>query len=173
MPADFRQSAAIAAASILASDARFIRSHHVACYLASREEFDCEPIIKLIRQTQKNCYLPALKDKHLEFKHYNLNDPLRLNHYKILEPESSQVIPTPELDIVLVPLVGFDPQGNRLGMGGGFYDRTFAFLRENQTHKPLLIGLAYESQQLPELPPDPWDVRLDAVLTEKRLLNFV
>jgi 5-formyltetrahydrofolate cyclo-ligase len=69
-----------------------------------------------------------------------------------------------------MPLVAFDPSGNRLGMGGGFYDRTFSYLRNRKFWtKPLLIGIAYEFQRLDSLTPSPWDVPLQAIATEKSL----
>jgi len=72
------------------------------------------------------------------------------------------------LDLVLVPLVGFDREGNRLGMGAGFYDRRFAFLRHrNAWRRPLLVGLAFEAQRLDRLPPMPHDVPLWGVVTER------
>ncbi len=93
---------------------------------------------------------------------------MRKNNFGIAEPGDRGRILTAELDVVLVPLVGFDDAGNRLGMGGGFYDRHFSFLR-SRTHfrRPRLIGVAYEMQRLPKLPTDPWDVPLWAVVTDR------
>lgn len=77
------------------------------------------------------------------------------------------------LDFLVVPLVGFDDQGRRLGMGGGYYDATLAFLRRRRIwHKPYLIGLAFECQRVAEIPSEPWDIRLNAILTEKGLSRF-
>jgi 5-formyltetrahydrofolate cyclo-ligase len=71
------------------------------------------------------------------------------------------------LDVILMPLVAFDGQGNRLGMGAGYYDRTLAFLRHRRHwRKPRIIGLAYEFQRMPALPAEPWDVPLDGIITE-------
>ena len=77
------------------------------------------------------------------------------------------------LDVMLLPLVGFDSEGRRLGMGGGYYDATLAYLRSRRRwRKPLLVGVAYACQQLKEVPAEPWDVRLDMILTEKGLIRF-
>ncbi len=76
-----------------------------------------------------------------------------------------------ELDLVFLPLVAFDRVGHRVGMGGGYYDRTFAFVQQMH-HKPILIGLAYEMQQVDGLPFCTWDIPLDGVLTEKQLRLF-
>jgi 5-formyltetrahydrofolate cyclo-ligase len=69
-------------------------------------------------------------------------------------------------------LVAFDSQGHRLGMGGGYYDRTFSFLKDKIHHKPKLLGLAYDFQQVEQLPYEEWDIRLDYAVTESLLFNF-
>ena len=85
----------------------------------------------------------------------------------------AQLLPGISLDLVLVPLVGFDDQGTRLGMGGGFYDRSFATrLFRRYWRKPRLIGVAYELQRVAHLDRQPWDVALDGVVTEQRLYLF-
>lgn len=77
-----------------------------------------------------------------------------------------------DLDIVITPLAAFDLQGHRLGTGGGYYDRTFAFLQKNTVKKPKIIGLAYAEQQAELLPHDQWDIDLDGVVTEKGIVWF-
>lgn len=100
---------------------------------------------------------------------------MKPNQYGISEPDipiSHQLKPI-ELDIVLMPLVAFDLNGNRLGMGGGFYDRSFSFLmRRKSNKKPRLIGVAYDFQEIETLDSDSWDVPLDAVVTESRLIKI-
>ena len=153
----------------------FQQNQNIACYASRDGEFDCTPIIKQIWHAQKNCYLPALsatQECSLEFNRYLRNDSVRLNKYKILESENTEIILAEQLDIVLVPLVAFDSQGNRLGMGAGYYDRTFAFLLKKSVKKPFLLGVAFECQQHESLPSDVWDVPLDAILTEERLSFF-
>ena len=91
-----------------------------------------------------------------------------LVHLQLVEGRKQQVKAW-RLDLVLVPLVGFDPQGNRLGMGGGFYDRTFAYRgRRKHTSRPCLIGLAHECQRVEHLPCAGWDIPLDGVITDCR-----
>jgi 5-formyltetrahydrofolate cyclo-ligase len=170
-----RDSAASAALRLLMDHPLFISSQQIACYLAQDNEFDCEPFITAISAAQKKCFLPILseqKNQGLTFAAYSPNDPLSLNRYNILEPKNKTIIPCSALDLVFLPLVGFDLQGRRLGMGGGYYDRTFAFLNKEKTHKPYLIGLAYECQYVPEIPEEDHDVLLDAVLTEERMYTF-
>lgn len=96
------------------------------------------------------------------------------NRFGIPEPPitSGGLLPARQLDLVLVPLLGFDDECNRLGMGGGFYDRTFAFLRfRRHLRRPFLLGFADEAQHVPSLPAKPWDVRLDAVVTNHALMK--
>ena len=105
--------------------------------------------------------------RSLCFVRYDEGDALELNPYSILEPQNTaRKIAEDHLEVVIMPLVAFDLLGNRLGTGGGYYDRTFAFLCANPSKKPLMIGLAYMAQQAENIPTDPWDIKLDGVLTE-------
>jgi 5-formyltetrahydrofolate cyclo-ligase len=166
-----RQIAGQEAAKLFSATEIFQQSQHIACYYPLLNEFDCLPIIQEIWAAKKNCYLPvSTTDKKLDFLSYQENTKLQPNQYLIFEPVGMANISLDELDIVLLPLVGFDSQGNRLGMGGGYYDRTFEIMRNTNNQKCLLIGLAYEFQQVPALPEDPWDVALDGVLTEERII---
>lgn len=166
-------AADIAAQHFFASDL-FKLSQHVACYIALKSEFDCAPIVYDVLRTQKNCYLPKLLEdqKKIEFLNYHVGDKLQRNGHNILEPTEAPSFPTEELDLVVIPLVGFDNQGNRLGRGAGYYDRTFSFRSNNFVHKPFLLGLAYELQKVDNLPFEKWDVKLDGVLTEQGLVVF-
>jgi len=121
----------------------------------------------------KTLYLPELGNSHhnrLHFLSYAPGDALMVNAFGIPEPvlDSRRVPALMRLDLVLTPLVGFDEQGNRLGMGGGFYDRSFAFLRHRRCwRKPHLLGVAFDVQKCPAgLSRQPWDVPLDGVVTE-------
>lgn len=153
----------------------FATHNHFACYLANDNEFDCTSIIEALWKAQKKCYLPVLLSKReegLQFSLYTPETKLALNRYKILEPAHPEIFSAEKLDVVFLPLVGFDLQANRLGMGAGYYDRTFAFKQENKIKKPLLIGLGYEFQQVENISQEPWDVRLDGILTEKKYFQF-
>lgn len=174
--ADERKQAAEQALTLFLASPQFRAAQHIACYFAQDNEFDCTPIIEALWSEHKQVYLPVLLSKQencLEFVKYGVLDPLRLNKFHILEPDHTEVFPTYKLDLVLMPLVGFDLQGGRLGMGGGFYDRTFEFMNNEVIEKkPILLGLAFEAQKVAELPRDPWDVPLDGVLTEKTIYLF-
>lgn len=143
----------------------FQRSQHIALYCAADGEIDPARLIR--RFPHKTFYLPViLRNQHLAFTRYRSSSRLYKNRFGIVEPVGPRRHPR-ELDMVLMPLVAFDQQGNRLGMGGGFYDRTFAYLRDNPLRqRPHLIGLAHHLQQADHLPSDPWDIPLAAVATD-------
>ncbi len=96
---------------------------------------------------------------------------MKANRYGIFEPElnCSHICPVAELDFILTPLVAFDSQGNRLGMGGGYYDRTLAQIPDNAVKKPVLIGIAHQCQEVDALPIASWDVPLDYIVTPERI----
>lgn len=170
-----RYRAAQMAATVWREHPLFQTHHTFAAYLGLDEEFDAMPIIQEIWRAQKQCYLPVINEseKNLKFMRYHPDDALHRNRYHILEPMSSDAMLPENLDIVLLPLVGFDLRGNRLGMGAGYYDRTFQFLLKNPQKKhPKLIGLAYAFQLMNELDADPWDVPLDAVVSEEGVRVF-
>jgi 5-formyltetrahydrofolate cyclo-ligase len=171
IPLVYRRQAAQAAAELFIQQDIFKQSQHIACYFCFGDEFDAMPIMEAIWQAEKHCYLPVLTEENsLYFVEYKKGDALSPNRYSIQEPVSDDEFPAENLDIVLAPLLAFDMQGHRLGTGGGYYDRTFSFKRENARHHPLIIGLGYEAQQDDALPHDEWDIVLDAVLTEKDFL---
>jgi len=148
----------------------FRDSQRIAFYLPFEGELDPSILLKEACQKNKQCFLPVLLPdpaldslRQMAFFSYCPGSVLHMNRYGILEPDpkhSEKCLPQ-DLDLVLLPLVAFDAQYNRLGMGAGYYDKTFAFLRPER--KPYLLGLAYGFQHCSELPVDPWDVVLDGV----------
>jgi|SRR5579872_4131974 len=145
-------------------------SWRIALYASLPEELGTGPLIELARTRGCHIYLPRI-DRHTlgrKMQFVATNERQRANRLGIAEPEGSKIISARWLDVVFVPLLGFDSQGVRLGMGGGFYDRAFEFRRwRAHWHTPRLIGLAYAFQQLDRIIPAAHDVRLDAVITEK------
>jgi 5-formyltetrahydrofolate cyclo-ligase len=118
--------------------------------------------------------LPRLRaGKCLDFAPWSPGDPLRPNRYGIPEPESSAEAVAPRsIDLVLLPLLAFDRCGQRLGTGGGYYDRSFAFLQHTpRPARPLLIGVGYALQEIPSLPVMDWDVAMDFVVTEREVIE--
>lgn len=153
------------------------RACRIAAYLPQDGELDPEPLLRGAIKRGKKCFVPSLHTfqyNRLWFLPWYPDSPTSPNKYGIPEPRRRRLrISAQHLDIVLVPLVGFDVRGRRLGMGGGYYDRTFAYLNRN-THwrKPLLIGVAHACQQTSGLPQETWDIQLDAVVTERDIMRF-
>lgn len=154
----------------------FMRGAHVATYLANDGELDPSPIASQLWQMNKHCYLPIVRPgsgRELWFLEFNSDTQLTPNRFGIPEPDHSlsRRLPTHLLDVVLMPLVGFDRSGARLGMGGGFYDTTFAGKHQKPRGKPLLIGLAHSCQEVDSIPVDAWDVPLTAIVTEREIIQ--
>ena len=152
----------------------FRRARRVAAYLAVDGEIQADGLLLRARQLGKQVYAPQLRPgSHLRFVRLRPGQPMRKNRFRIPEPIDALHLPPRRLDLVFMPLTGFDARGNRLGMGGGFYDRSFAFRRRpGFPPLPKLIGLAFECQRVDALPAQTWDVPLDAVLTERGIHRF-
>lgn len=128
----------------------------------------------MIITAKKKCYIPTLSirgNNTLDFALYQTDMPIQKNRYRITEPMFAKKIAVDLLDIVIFPLVGFDMNGHRLGMGGGYYDRTFHSIKQKKT-TPFFLGLGYECQKVDTLPKDAWDVCLQGVLTEREIYYF-
>jgi 5-formyltetrahydrofolate cyclo-ligase len=150
------------------------RANHIACYLANDGELNLQPFITECFRANKKIYLPSLQtnSKKLRFKQYQLSSKMKMNQYGIPEPANAKCRPTWALDLILLPLVSFDLNGNRLGMGGGYYDRTFNFTQNNLSDKPWIVGIGHECQQHENLPKANWDIPLQYLATEKKLYQF-
>ncbi len=171
-----RASRALAAQ--LAGTRLFRVARRIALYLPNDGEIDPVPLMTRVWAMNKRCYLPILsrlKHDRLWFAPYEPDTALAPNRFGIPEPVVSprSWLRAPDLDLVLMPLVAFDAGGNRLGMGGGFYDRSLAFLRHRGCwHKPHLIGLAHDFQRVERLETFAWDVPLQAVATDRTVYHF-
>lgn len=158
----------------LAQHPLFRRARHIALYLASDGEIDPCHLLRAAQKMGKATYLPVLSPwprTHMVFQRVRPDEHLAPNRFGIAEPvfRRARQRPAWALDLILMPLTGFDEYGGRLGMGGGFYDRTLAY-RKRCKHrlKPTLVGLAHECQKVDRLPMASWDIELDAVLTDRR-----
>lgn len=153
----------------------FIVDRCVAGYWAVSGEMPLHAAYANVRRREQTYCLPILTDANtLRFAAWTAGAPLRANRYGIPEPDVAQSaqLQANAVDVVLLPLLGFDRNGNRLGMGAGYYDRTFAFLRDVQRPaRPLLVGIGYHFQELPALAPQAWDVKLDFVATDRELID--
>lgn len=158
---------------------RFIHAKHIAYYFPITGEADPTLLQKTPQNTahnhKKTFYLPIVAqqgESSLLFARTHENTCYKKNKYGIKEPiyHANDLLPANELDVVITPLVGFDHQGNRLGMGGGYYDRTFAFKSQNITNTlqktPFLMGYAYDFQQITQLHAEHWDIPLNGIVTE-------
>ncbi|MFT6916255.1 MAG: 5-formyltetrahydrofolate cyclo-ligase [Motiliproteus sp.] len=176
-----QRHAAFRLARIVKRQSLFIRAKRLGFYLPCDGEISPLPLIALALKMGKQCFLPVLhptRHNSLWFVRYRPESKLIKNRYGIAEPDirlEPRILPQ-ALDLVLLPLVGFDSQGGRLGMGGGYYDRTFAFkrsaeLRDGQPARrsPALVGLAHQLQQQPKLELADWDIPLAAVATDQQL----
>lgn len=147
----------------------------IGLYLPQDGELDPRPLADRLARRNKQLFLPAINPvrhggKLLEFVRWQPGTSLlRPNRFGIPEPAGCRT-PAWSLDLVLLPLVAFDRQGNRLGMGGGFYDRSFA-TRRSKPRRPLLVGLAHAFQEVAELPVAEHDVALDGIATDAELIR--
>lgn len=140
----------------------------VALYWPIREELDCRPLLtRLVDGMQPVCLPVVMGDEvPLEMRLWEQGAPLYPSGFGTLAP--SEVAPRVEPDVVVMPLLGFDARGTRLGYGGGYYDRTLAGMHK----RPRLVGLAFSGQELPEVPREPHDWPLDMIVTELGLRVF-
>jgi 5-formyltetrahydrofolate cyclo-ligase len=178
LSADEQHQAARRLAVNLTGTRLFLTSRRIACYLPNDGEVDSAPVIEHIRRLRKTLYLPVLSrlsHDRLWFAEAGPKTKLVPNRFGIPEPvvKSRDLVRAQELDLILLPLVGFDDQGNRLGMGGGFYDRSLEFLRHrNHWRKPHLLGIAYDFQRVNGLAADPWDIPLQGVITDRAVYLY-
>lgn len=151
------------------------RARRIACYYPAGNEVDCLPFVSAAWERGRTILLPTLHGPELHFLPCGPDTDFLRNRYGIPEPvtDRSQTVRPCEIDVVLVPLVAFDDQGNRIGMGGGYYDRSFRFmLHRNVWQRPKLVGIAYDIQKVPKIKARSWDVPVQCVLTETNIYRF-
>jgi 5-formyltetrahydrofolate cyclo-ligase len=168
-----RMAAADAVATNVCRHPQFARPGYVAGYWATRAELPLHALQLKLRPDQVWCLPVVQPDGSLLFGPWRQGDALVSNRYGIPEPDLAMesLVAPKDLSLVLLPLLGFDRLGHRLGMGGGYYDRSFAF-RRGQAPPPVLVGVAYACQEVDVLGRDEWDVPLDALASERELLGF-
>lgn len=151
------------------------RGYRIGCYLSVNGEVNCDKFIRTAWMRKKRIFVPVLRKNDMGFFQFNPDDSLQNNRFGIPEPsqKTSTYISAKNLDIILVPLLGFDSKGNRLGMGGGYYDRILAFTKDRSTfRRPLLIGLGYDFQQAEALKHNRWDIPMHLVVTQGKTYRF-
>ena len=164
-------------ANNLSQSSVYSTAKHVALYLPVNGEADPRSLVSGNTDPERKFYLPVLSptgNKQLLFHQWDKNTQFTNNIYGIPEPiTSNSSFPATQLDLVIMPLLGFDTQGNRLGMGGGYYDRTFAFkLADKAINKPLLVAYAYAFQECNKLYAQSWDVPFDYYSTENEFAKI-
>ena len=173
-----REEYAIQFATHFSKSRLFKNSQRIAFYMANDGELDPSELMAIAWSMGKECFLPVLTaphDKSLLFAKYDPDEPLVYNQFGIPEPyvAARHRVKARTLDLIVMPLVAFDQQGNRIGMGGGYYDRTLAFLKaRSRWHKPKLVGIGYCFQQVNKIASESWDVPLSYIATEKDILHI-
>ena len=164
-------AAAAALAERVVALPEYAAAARVAAYAAINGEISLDPVIERALADGKQVYLPNLDRESLRFSPYFHGQKMRVNRFRLLEPDvgDDEMLQPEELDLVLAPLVVFDPGRNRIGMGGGYYDRSFAFRKDPERSTPLLIGVAHELQKVDHIKPEDWDVRLDMIVTDEAI----
>lgn len=172
----FRRQASLSLLRVAVRSRLLMKFQRIGFYLPFDSEMNLLPLLNRALWQKKRCYLPVVPrrfEKKLGFSQMDSPANWYLNRFGIHEYWNRRLARARQLDLLLMPLVGFDLNGYRLGMGGGFYDSSLAYLkRRNTWKKPYLIGIAYECQKVEAIPHEAWDIRLDAVLTEKQLYRF-
>lgn len=177
MSPDLRSAAAEQFAYHFSKSKIFINSNRIAFYMANDGELDPAPLLYIAWSMGKSCYLPVLTanhDKSLLFAPYEPGDPVAYNRFGIPEPDvaARHRVKARNLDLIVMPLVAFDDKGNRIGMGGGYYDRTLGYLKDRHSWmKPKLVGIGYSIQQVKAIDQQSWDVPLSCIATEAKLIH--
>jgi 5-formyltetrahydrofolate cyclo-ligase len=154
----------------------FHRGARVALYLPMPGEVDVGPCLEAAWRRGTAVFVPRVTSRRrgrMAFVPWSPGIARRRNVFGIAEPESANLrAPALHLDCVVLPVVGFDRRGNRLGMGAGFYDRALRRRLDpaRQWRRPRLVGVAYACQELDAIPASPWDVPLDLIVTERGLV---
>lgn len=156
----------------------FLSGRRIAFYLANDGEIDPSLALTKALAMHKQCYLPVLYrggENRLLFGRVTETTSYKLNKYGIPEPDIAREgwLFSHQLDLVLAPLVAFDSQGNRIGMGGGYYDRSLKQLTlRTLWNRPKVLGIAHQFQQVDSIDRNFWDVPLQGVITDQQIFNF-
>ena len=163
-----RQTASEKIARQVIRSREFFSAKSVGCYLPMRDEVDPSEMIERGWRANKRIFCPVMgKNGAMAYRLMGRDTTLLRNSFGLWEPVGGELISPRRLDLVITPLVAFDKNKHRVGMGGGYFDRCFAFLRHRREWlTPKLVGVAFACQEVAEISPNPWDVRLYAVYTD-------
>ena len=153
----------------------FLEARFIGAYLSNDGEIDPTNIVTQALELGMSCFLPVIAKQGtntLDFAAYDGNTPMIENKFNILEPAASieLIRKASQLDVIFVPLVGFDRSGSRIGMGGGYYDRALAFMDREEREKPTLVGLAHSCQEVEYIDRQQWDIPLHLIATENEII---
>ena len=170
-----QHNAAIAVTERLSNHVKIQQAKHIAIYLSNDGELSTKNFIEWCWQQHKHVYLPVVhpfSPGNLLFLYYQQETKLVANIYGILEPQLdvTKVCPLEQLDVICTPLVAFDNSGARLGMGGGFYDRSLARWQQTKLYP---LGLAHDCQQVEKVPIESWDIPLPEIITPNKNYRFM
>jgi 5-formyltetrahydrofolate cyclo-ligase len=146
----------------------FMSCKTLACYLPAYGEVDPTSIISRAWRAKKRVFAPVTDSGGaMFFRQITPDTELTLSQFGLWEPESGSYITARALDVVITPVVAFDDQCNRIGMGGGYFDRCFHFLKQRRKWlRPKLIGIAFDCQKVEKMAPNPWDIPLYRIVSE-------
>jgi len=152
----------------------FASAKHIGLYLPADDEVDTRSIIAQCWRARRAVFVPVIGPRStMHFRRIEPDSTLVTNCFGLLEPKDGVVVPSVRLDVVITPTVAFDKHGQRIGMGGGYFDRSFAFLKHRRLYgKPKLVGVAFSCQEVNEIARNPWDVSLSAVITDTGTMTF-
>lgn len=168
MPEPDRVSASGIIANRITRMPIFVRSRLIACYLSIGSEVDTSAIILRAWRMKKRIFVPDTRGGgKLSFREIRPDSEFASGPFGIPEPIGGSVLAASLFDLVIVPVVAFDSDHHRIGMGGGYYDRTFSFLGQRKLFlKPKLVGIAFACQKVDKIAPNPWDIRLFRIITQ-------
>jgi 5-formyltetrahydrofolate cyclo-ligase len=168
MSAENRASASRKICKTVTCSREFRAAKLIACYLSMPDEVDTRIIIERAWCANKRIFAPITrKTGEMFFREIRAETPLSSNKMGLWEPVSGEIISPRALQLVITPTVAFDNSNHRIGMGGGYYDRCFSFLRNrNRWIKPKLLGIAFRCQKVEKISPNIWDIRLYRTIDE-------
>jgi 5-formyltetrahydrofolate cyclo-ligase len=150
------------------------RAERVACYWPFNGEPDLTPVYKRLIANGLELALPVISGKNdhrMQFHSWREDTELGKNRYGIFEPQKTAPVALSSVDMLIMPLVGYDRFGNRLGMGAGYYDRCLEPLRDSSA--PLRVGIAYSLQEIDPIDKNKWDIPLHGLVNERGWFTFV
>jgi 5-formyltetrahydrofolate cyclo-ligase len=169
---EYRRDAGLVAAELLSEHRWYRAARRIALYYPVGSEFDTGPLSLMAQRDGKQVFLPVLgfRGSKMRFARTHADSHFRINRHRIPEPAHAARRLNPRfLDLVIVPLLAFDRKGHRLGSGAGYYDRCFDF-KNRANGRPRLVAMAFDGQEIDRIAAERWDVPLDAIVTESRLL---